>query len=410
MRYLIIGASAAAVSAVSTLRDFDTESEIVVVSKDEQVHSRCMLHKVIGGERSAESINFAGKDFFEKNNVVWEKGRSVTAVDPVSKTVTLDGGSKLSFDKLLIATGSVSSIPPVKNLSSCKEVCCLHDLEDAVEIKEITDGRAKKIVVIGAGLVGMDAVSALLHKDLEINVVEMADRILPIQLDNHAASVYQKKFEENSVNFYLSRKLTNVHVDQSQHIQSVELDEGTIIPCDLIIVTSGVRPNISFLENSGIATDKGIVVDEYMHTSQKDIFAAGDVTGVYGMWEAAVKQAKTAALNMLKDGQSKHVESYNMKNTMNFFDLPTLSIGYVVSPDDSYDTIIRRRGEIYQKLIVRDGIVTGAIFMRDISNKGHWQNIIKSNLCLSNINKPLLDVSYADFFETSAKDGQYSYV
>ncbi|MDR2903102.1 MAG: FAD-dependent oxidoreductase, partial [Clostridiales bacterium] len=347
MKYVIIGASAAAVGAVATIRAAGDESEIVVVSKDDRIYSRCMLHKLIDGERSVESINFAGKDYFEKNNVRWEKGRSVTAVNPDGKTIMLEDQSGIVYDKLLIASGAVTFIPPVNHLRDCQGVLGLHDLPDAEQIKQRVENGVREIVVVGAGLIGMDAVSALVHYDVTIHVIEMADRLLPLQLDEHVASVYQKKFEEHGVRFYLSGKLTDVVLDAAQQPRAVALEDGTVIPCDLIIAASGVRPNIQFLDGSGIKTEKGIVVDAHMRTSQKDVYAAGDVTGLSGTWEAARRQGQTAARRMMGvDGEAYTGEAV-AKNTMNFFHLPALSVGCVLPPDDSYETVIRQKGALY---------------------------------------------------------------
>lgn len=408
MKMVIIGASAAGIAAAETLRGLDASCEITVVSKDDRVHSRCMIHHIIDGGRTVQSLNFAGAGFFDRNKIQWVKGKAVTAVNPAAKEITLDGGGRLGYDKLLIAAGAVSFVPPVPGLRDCKQVYCLRDLEDAEAIRKAVEAGAKNIVVMGAGLVGLDAVSALINMNVNISVIEMADRVLPLQLDETASALYREKFEEKGVKFLLGKKLANVVIDGGKNLQAVELSDGASLPCDIIVAASGVRANVAFMEGSGVKAENGVTVDGGMHTSEKDIFAAGDVTGLSGTWGAAVKQGRTAARNMINDGSSLYLDRYNMKNTMNFFDIPALSVGRVTPQEDGAEIMLRQRAGAYQKLIVKDGAVTGALFVGDIGNRGHWQYIVKNGLPLTGLNKPPLDVSYSDFYEI-AEDGQFWY-
>ena len=178
MRHLIIGASAAGITAAKTLRTLKKEDEIVLLSSDTDVHSRCMLHHFMGGHKSLEDVNFAGSDFFDKYSVKWIKGKRAVKVDPDKNIVGLDDGGELAYDKLLIATGAVFVIPPIPNFRTSDNVYGLRDIYDAQKISAAA-AKADKCVRVGSGLVGLDAAYALCERGVTCSIVEMADRISP---------------------------------------------------------------------------------------------------------------------------------------------------------------------------------------------------------------------------------------
>lgn len=160
MRYVVIGASAAGISAASTLRDLDKNAEIILVSKDENVYSRCILHHYISNHRDVEALNFTGKNFFEENNITWIKGVEVKSLNDTEQTLELSNGETLSYDKIVVCSGASAFIPPVEGLREANNVVGLRNLDDAILIKEQA-AKVKNVVVLGAGLVGIDAVSGL---------------------------------------------------------------------------------------------------------------------------------------------------------------------------------------------------------------------------------------------------------
>ena len=205
MRYVVIGASAAGISAASTLRDLDKNAEIILVSKDENVYSRCILHHYISNHRDVEALNFTGKNFFEENNITWIKGVEVKSLNDTEQTLELSNGETLSYDKIVVCSGASAFIPPVEGLREANNVVGLRNLDDAILIKEQA-AKVKNVVVLGAGLVGIDAVSGLVGQGLNISLVEMGNKILPLQLDKHASDVYEKKFTEAGVSLKLGVK------------------------------------------------------------------------------------------------------------------------------------------------------------------------------------------------------------
>lgn len=406
MKYVIIGASAAGISGAETLRRLDDKCEITLVSEDKFVYSRCMLHHYVSNHRNLEQLSFIDKDFFGNNRVNWIKGRAVKSVKSNEKIIILDNGETINYDKLLIATGARATIPPIENLREGKNVHTLRDLNDILSLDELAK-KCKNAVVIGAGLVGLDAVSALIERGINVSVMEMSDRILPLQLDKEAATVYESALKERNVEIYTNVKVVSTSLDNNNNVVSVNLEDGRKIPCEFVIVAAGVRANTEFLEGSGIKVDRGIVIDEKLRTNMEDIYAAGDVCGT-GIWPIAAKQGRYAAYNIIGKEEKLFNDYFQFKNTLNFFGIKTVSIGNINDEEDM-DVDIYKNHDIYKKIIHKDGIVKGILFQGDIDYCGVWTQIIKNEINISKItNKPIFNITYGDFFQIDEK-GKFSY-
>lgn len=400
MKYVIIGAGVAGVEAARTIRGLDPDGEIRMISADTQINSRCMLHKFISGERDGQGLDFTEKDFFDRYRIQWQKGTRVRQVCPDRKEVVLDTGQPVSYDRLLVAAGADSFIPPVGELRKASNVYGLRNLSDAQAIVEEA-GQARQVLVIGSGLVGLDAAYGLLERGMKVTVVEMADRILPVQLDAHAAAAYQAAFEKEGVRFLLGRKASEASCGPDGRIHQVILDNGDTVPCDLVIVAAGVRPALAFLEGSGIACDRGITVDATMKTSVEDVYAAGDITGLSGIWPNAADQGRIAGKSMC-GADASYTDTYAVKNTINFFRLVTLCVGRI--REEEGDQIhIREDRTQYKRMLVRDGRIQGILLQGNIAGAGIWQYLIKNQIDISHIQKDVFDISFADFYQTDSR-------
>ena len=405
MEYVILGAGAAGITAAKTIRKADKNGKITVISTDTQVHSRCMLHKYLSHERDAAGISFVDPDFFEKNQIAWLPGKTVNRLDTQRKKVYTDQGDEVSYDRLLIATGAESFIPPVGNLREAENVFGLRHLRDAQAIDELAKN-AENIVIIGSGLVGLDAAYGLMETGKKVSIVEMADQILPVQLDKTAAFEYQKRFEEAGARFYLGRKAADTVMEEDKIIREIILDNGEKLPCDLIIVAAGVRSAVAGMEGEGIVIDRGIKVDDYLQTGAEGVYAAGDVTGLSGIWPNAQKQGETAALNMC-GSHVEYTDRYAIKNTINFFGLVSMCVG-VILPQEGDVVIAREDSRNYKRVVLRDGKVVGVLLQGDISHGGIWQYLIKNQISISGIQKDIFDLNFGDFY--GIKDnGEYQW-
>ena len=405
MEYVILGAGAAGITAAKTIRKADSEGKITVISTDTQVHSRCMLHKYLSHERDAAGISFVDPDFFEKNQIAWLPGKTVNRLDTQRKKVYTDQGDEVSYDRLLIATGAESFIPPVGNLREAENVFGLRHLRDAQAIDELAKD-VENIVIIGSGLIVLDTAYGLMETGKKVSIVEMADQILPVQLDKTAAFEYQKRFEEAGARFYLGRKAADTVMEEDKIIREIILDNGEKLPCDLIIVAAGVRSAVAGMEGEGIVIDRGIKVDDYLQTGAEGVYAAGDVTGLSGIWPNAQKQGETAALNMC-GSHVEYTDRYAIKNTINFFGLVSMCVG-VILPQEGDVVIAREDSRNYKRVVLRDGKVVGVLLQGDISHGGIWQYLIKNQISISGIQKDIFDLNFGDFY--GIKDnGEYQW-
>lgn len=424
MRYVVLGASAAGVNGVRELRKQDPEAEIILVSKDESIYSRCILHHYLGGIRDKEALNFAEPDFEDRYRVRWYKGMGCTGLDTEAGEVILtrekgpsgphrasggvdqadnsgdqpdSGPIRLSYDRLLIATGSCSSLPPVEGLREAKGVYGFHNLDEVERIRDQAP-HEEHIVVMGGGLTGLDAAMGFLHMGRKVDLVEMAQNLLVKQLDERSASAYAKALENQGIRLHLGQGITRVICGPDRKITSILLTDGSQIPCTMLVVTAGVRPNIGFLEGSGVKVDRfGLVIDEFGRTSVPGIYGAGDVTGRSPIWPAAVKQGMVAAANMT--GHDMVMEDFfASKSTMNFLGIPTMSLGIPVRPDQTYCQEVEDTGEQYRKVIHKDGKIYGAILQGDLSYGGVLTQLIARKIDVSRVKKPLFSIDYSDFF------------
>ena len=397
MRYIIIGSSAAGINAIRELRKYDKEGEVILVSKDEHIYSRCILHQYLSGERNLERLNFAEKDFDKVYRVNWMKGREAVSLRTKDHILVLDGGEELSYDKLLVATGSHTFIPPIKGLSEADNYIGFRNIDDIEVLREVPK-TAENIVVLGSGLIGIDCATGFLHMGVKVVLVDFAGWLLNKQLDERAAKTYIDAFEKNGVKQYYGVGVNEVHVNDQHKIYEIELSDGTLLPCDFFVITAGVRSNVEFLKDSGLELSKfGLVYDEFGCTSDPDVYGAGDVSGLSPIWPVAVKEGMIAAANMTGK-KEKMTDFFASKSTMSFLGIHTMSLGMVTPPDDSYRVDIFDKDGVYKKIVSKDGVIVGALLQGDLAYGGVLQQMIARKIDVRKVKKPLFEIDYSDFF------------
>ena len=404
MRYVVLGASAAGINGVRQLRKQCPEAEIILVSKDSSIYSRCILHHYLGNMRTKEELCFAEDDFEDRYKTDWRKGVTCTGLDDKEKQVFLSDGTSIAYDRLLIATGSHTLLPAVKGLLGTEGVYGFHNLDEVEAIKKGAV-KAEHIVVMGGGLTGLDAAVGFLRLGKKVGLVEMEGHLLAKQLDARSSGTYEKAMEHEGIVLHLGVGIQEV-CSENGTITSLKLTDGSELACDMLVVTAGVRPNIDFLKGSGVECDQfGLVIDRYGQTSVPDIYGAGDVTGRSPIWPAAVKQGMVAAVNMAMghgaNGRRATMDDFfASKSTMNFLGIPTMSLGIPERPDDSYDVVMEDKDGIYRKVIHKNGKIYGAILQGDLSYGGVLTQLIAGKIDVSKVKKPLFEIDYSDFFHT----------
>ncbi|WP_053983643.1 NAD(P)/FAD-dependent oxidoreductase [Niameybacter massiliensis] len=342
MNIVIIGNSAAGLSALETVRKYDSTSKITIISKEGGLaYSRVLLPYFLRGKLSHDKLLIRNKAYYENNKVEYIEG-NVTQIDAHNKNVILEGGNEVAYDKLLIATGSSAMSPPIPGINQ-EGIYHMWTKTDAEQLEPYYKA-GNRVLVIGSGFVSLQAAWAAVVKDLKVTVVELADRIMPSVLDEHGANVLTESIRKNGVDLRLGT-LTDRIEKQADGTFKVYLKEQEAVEVDFIIVGAGVRPNTQLIGESGVAVDRGILVDAYMQTNIPDIYSAGDVAQgpttfgeknvIHALWPTAIEMGKVAALNMLGI-EYQYEGSLNM-NVTQMYDKTVASIGKFT--DNQVETI-----------------------------------------------------------------------
>lgn len=371
MRYLVVGSGVAGISAVKEInREKDQNIEITVISKEKDpFYYRPRLIECLSGDISVEDIIINDRDWFEKNDIELLLGKKVIDVNFKEKYVITDDNKEFSYDKLLLAQGASSFIPPIDGVD-LGGVYALRNGEDAREIYEHIES-CKKAVVIGGGLLGLESAYNMIKAGLEVTVVERADHLLQRQLDNAAGDKLKLILEEkHGFNFYLDAGVEKI--SGANEVEMVKLADGTQIPADLVLFSTGINPNTRIVEGSALEINRGIIVDDKMSTSISDIYAAGDVAeyngNVYGIWAPSMEEGRVAGKVMI--GKDAEFTGFVPSHTLKVADVNVVSIG-VLSESENISSRIDIDDEKTYCRIFEDnkGKSVGAIIVGKYENE-----------------------------------------
>ncbi len=387
MKYVIIGNSAAAVGCVEGIRKVDGEGEILLISSEpHHTYSRPLISYLLMGKTDSERMKYRPEGFYERNACKTMLGRAVTKISPDSKKITLDDGSEVSYDKLMVATGSSPFIPPIAGYDKVKNKTTFMSLDDAKELESMltTDS---DVMILGAGLIGLKCAECLIGKVKSITVVDMAPRILPSILDADGAAIVQKHLEKCGVKFILE--------DSSSEFSenSAKLKSGKTVKFDALVMAVGVRPNISLVSECGGKVNKGVYTDEKCATSIKDIYAGGDCSEsfdsalgdvrILALLPNAYMQGLTAGTNMA-GGEAVYDKAIPM-NAIGFCGLHIITAG--VYEGDAY---IKTDGENYKALFCKDNMLKGFILIGDVARAGIYTSLIREKTPLNTLDFELI--------------------
>lgn len=417
MKYVIIGNGPAGVAAAASIRTTDKKGTITIISAEEyDTYSKCLLPDFLSGSISEQQLFFKNHDFYDKNKIQLLRGQTVTEVVLQDKSVKMFDSAKkessISYDKLLIASGNKQSLPPIPGLKE-SNMYFLGSLKDA---KKLLAGvqKAQEIVVIGAGYVGLEVACSLNRLGKKVTVIERLPAIVGGQLDDRSSKVLKDGIEEDGVRLLLGTGVTGVSHNNNwatrffgmKKRQIIALSNHQEIVADVIVVAAGSSPNIAFLSNAGIKSNRGILVDRYMQTSLKDVYAAGDIVeaidAVSGnstlspIWPNAVIQGSVAGSNMA-GCSTKFEAQISMQNASEFREIPLISMGLSSADGPDYEEFVDDRASerIYRKLIIKDDKVVGMIFLGDIHNAGVISALMKNKVNISKFKSNILSPSFA---------------
>ncbi len=383
-KYLIVGASHAGLEAMDAIRRHDAEGSIAVLTRDDRLpYSPTILPYVVSGRSVPDKVALRDEAHFARLNASLVRGAPVVGVAPDRRAVTLADGTVWNYGKLLLASGARPSMPPVDGLASVPHHV-LRSMADALGLREALSS-VRRAVVLGAGLVGMHAAENLLKAGAEVTVVEMRPQVLPGYFDAEAASRIEAAFTAKGARMALGRSVAKVAAAGKGC--RVTLGDGEELDADLLLVAAGVTPETAYLQGSGLAVERGIVVDSVMRTNVGDIWAAGDVAQgpdfygpakvVSGILPIAVEQGRIAGMDMAGDPTRKRFPGSVPLNTYSFFGNHAISVGRAAADEEGLE-VHRTVNGSYLRIALKDNRLWGIAGINAVFDAGiMWQLILR---------------------------------
>jgi NAD(P)H-nitrite reductase large subunit len=402
MKYVIIGNGIAGISAAESIRQFDPKGSITLIGDETRLpYCRPMISLVLEGTTTAEKLPIRDQNFYDDLNIQPILGERVTSIDVENKSLTVGNGKPIHFDRLLIASGADPR--PVKaeglhlkNIFYMRNEAHVHQIVNALP-------SANRVLVLGGGLVGFKAASALLGRGFKVTIVELLGFPLPLHVDEKAGNLILDELVKHGLEVKLETEAVGFY--GNSQIKAASLSDGTEIPCDMVIIGIGVLPALSFIPQNKIHVDLGILVNDYMQTNITDIYAAGDVAElvdiarktpwVNAIWPEAVNQGRIAGMNMT--GRVVAYPGSLSRNVIRVFDTDIMVGGLVNPPaDSSYDIITSsdRRENTYRKLVFQNDKLVGLVIVNNIEQGGILLSFIRNQTPVMIPKENLLDRSF----------------
>ena len=376
--YVILGNGAAGFNAAKAIRERDKTGSIVMISNEPYPsYNRPMLTKSIVAGLSAEQIAIEGPEWYEENRVYQMLGKQVTSVDMDTKEVLLDSGEKIQFTRLIYALGSECFIPPMEG-HGLPEVVAIRRLSDVEKVESLMQ-TAENAVVIGGGVLGLEAAWELKKAHCRVTVLELAPRLMGRQLDEAAGEMIKAVSEAQGITIHTGVQIEAIEGDG--HVTGVRLGDGRVFPAQLVIVSCGVRANTAVAKAAGIETDRAVVVNSRMETNVKDIYACGDCAqyqGInYAIWPQAVEEGKAAGANAA--GEALEYTTVPAALTFHGMNTALFAIGDNGSnPDLVYRTVEFKdmARKQYEKYYFRNNRLCGVILIGDVSRMAEMTDAV----------------------------------
>ena len=398
MKYVIIGASAAGLAAAEAVRKEDPQGTVTILTEEAYMpYSRPSISYYLKGKVKESDMALRKPYFYKEKKIDVVTNAKVTAIDTEKKTVKA-GRKSYPYDKLCLCTGSKPFVPPMENVKGKSNALTFLDLQTVKDIKSIANEKTKA-VVIGAGLIGMKAAEGLVKICKSVDVVELAPRVLPSILDEKSAKQVKKHLENNSIRFHMENTVVKAS-SKGKIITSVTLKSGKKLPCDLLILAVGVRPQTELAEKAGLAVDRGIITDtQTMQTSNPDIYAAGDCCvsvdmldgskKIIALWPNAVQQGNVAGSQMA-GGDTVTGGTYSV-NAIDFFGLRICTCGLINAAGEQYSDKISRHDDSYKRLVFEGDKLVGYVLINSSTSAGIYTNLISNGVSLDTLQGDIMD-------------------
>ncbi len=397
VEYVIIGDGISGSSAAETLREEDPEGEITVITDEgETLYNRILIKEHAKGKLPEAPISIHDPDWYDERDIELSLNTHVTAVDVEEKLVHTHEGEAVSYDKLLVATGGTPTQLPVPN-SDADGIHHFWTFQDARRIREAAEG-SEKAVVVGAGLLGIDFAAVCGAQGVEGTYLMRGNRWWRYALSLEGAEIMHQGMRDVGVEPVFESGVDRFEVDDDGHVTAAVDPNGDRYPCDWAGVAIGLSFNTEFLRGTGVETDDGIVVDEYMRTNVDDVYAAGDITRFYdvllgehaqnGSWGSAKEQGRVAAVNMAADAAEEEFEwvsSYSITH----FDFPFLSFGHPTLGEEHAE---RKYSDTeWRRIAFKDGKIVGGVLIGDLSPQSAFKGLMREGREVAGQKEKLLE-------------------
>ena len=389
-QYVIIGNSVAAIGCIEGIRKEDTQNKIVVISEETHpVYCRPLISYYLEGKTNLEKMAYRNPNFYEEMNCEVLYGRKAVKIDNTTKQITLDDKTIIPYNKLCIATGSSPFVPPFAGLETVEHKYSFMTLDNMLEL-ESAISTDSKVLIVGAGLIGLKCAEGLKDRVLSITVCDLADRVLSSILDSDCASMMQKHLESNGIQFMLGDSA--VSFDKNTAL----MKSGKIVNFDILVLAVGVRANTSLLSEISGKVNRGILINNKMEASIPDIYAAGDCTEgddisyngkrVLAILPNAYMQGNCAGINMA--GGTAVFDRAIPMNSIGFFGLHTMTAGSYYTADEGGELYEEKTENTLKRLFTRDDYLTGFILIgNSVTNRaGIYTSLIREHIPLNSIN------------------------
>ena len=378
--YVIIGGGIASLGCVDGIRSADSDGKITMICDESfPPYARPLISYYLEDKTTIEKMQYRSDDFYKEKNVDVVLGSSVTKID--KNSVITEDGKEYKYDKLLAATGSSPFVPPIKGMDSVEKKFTFMTIDDTLALEKSIDV-ASKVLIVGAGLIGLKCAEGLKDKVDKIVVCDLADKVLSSILDKECADMVQRKIEESGIEFMLSDS-----VEEFKGNTAV-MKSGASVDFDVLVMAVGVRPNTALLKDVGAEVNRGVVVDDKMKTTVDNIYAAGDVVESNDI-SSDTKKIMAILPNAYMGGFCAGV---NMADGENVFDnqIPMNSIGffgYHIMTAGSYDGELyeEKSGDSIKKLYIKDNRLIGFIILGKVDKTGIYTSLIRDKTPLDTI-------------------------
>ncbi len=397
--YVIIGNGIAAVGCIEGIRSTDKTSKITVISGEQHpVYCRPLISYYLEGKTTIPNMNYRNESFYKDNNCDVIYGKKAVSIDDKSKNIVLDDKAVISYDSLCIATGSSPFVPPFECLDMVKKKYSFMTIDDTLSLEKVLTPDSK-VLIIGAGLIGLKCAEGISGRVGKITVCDLASRVLSSILDDGCADLMQAHLEKNGIEFMLSD--TAVKFDKN----TATMKSGKTIDFDILVLAVGVKANTEIFKNIGGNVNRGIIVNDNMETSVPDIYAAGDCSEgndisfgserVLAILPNAYMGGFCAGQNMA--GKKAAFDNAIPMNSIGFFGLHAMTAG---SYPENSEVFEEKTDTGIKRLYIKDGLLAGYIIIGDTQRAGIYTSLIREKTPLESINIDLLykNPSLAIFF------------